>query len=435
MVVETAPRRLRIALVYSRVPLPMTRADQMTMAHLIEYLTARGHLIDLFTLDTGEPISDAQREWLAAKCNRLEIARQGFLMSLLGLLGAMLHDRPLQVGWFTNYKQIACARKAVAAGGYDVIYTYYIRSAEVARGIALAGVARKPGQPATFLALQLSQALNTRRIAEHATRLRDKIIYGFERASMRRYESRVWRDFSRTVLIGRQDVDEIRAACREQNLPEIDNYLLCAHGVDTERFRPRPDLTEPLTLVVSGVMRTNTNIQAVTWFVRNCWPAVKAAVPGVKFLIVGRSPPPEVTAFAVADPAITVTGEVPDPANYIARATVCINSMQAGAGMQNKLIEYLASGKAVVATPVANEGVGAAPGTHLIVAESPESFARAVIDLLRDPDRRARLGSAAREYIERNWTWEKFFAELEADMLAESRGLADPKSVYAAFAT
>jgi glycosyltransferase involved in cell wall biosynthesis len=89
----------------------------------------------------------------------------------------------------------------------------------------------------------------------------------------------------------------------------------------------------------------------------------------------------------------------------------------------------------VVATPVANEGVGATPGTHLIEAESPESFSRAVIDLLRDPDRRARLGSAAREYIERSWTWEKFFAELEADMMAESRGFTDLNSVYAALAT
>jgi hypothetical protein len=65
--------------------------------------------------------------------------------------------------------------------------------------------------------------------------------------------------------------------------------------------------------------------------------------------------------LAEEDAAITITGEVPEPAQYIAHATVCVNPMQAGADMQNKLIEYLALGKAVVATPIANEGVGAPP--------------------------------------------------------------------------
>lgn len=428
MNVAQAPRRLRMAIIYGRQPLPMKRADQMTVAHLISYFAERGHTIDLFTLDTDpEQPTPAQRAWLEAKCRTVDIVRHGAARRAAGAMLAFLRGRPLQIGWFSNAAQQAHVRRRIAAGEYDVAYTYYVRSAEVARGIAPArDVAARP---ATYLAMQLAQSLNTKRIFERSTKLRDKIIYGFEHRAIRRYEARIWSDFTRTVLIGKNDVSEIRDACREYGLPEIDNHLLCAHGVDVDRFRPRPEDEEERTLVFSGVMTTNTNVEAVTWFVRNCWERVKAAVPGAKLYIVGRNPQPSVVALGRDDPAITVTGEVPDPADYIAKATVCINPMQAGAGMQNKLIEYLASAKAVVATSVANEGILATPGEHLVVADAPEEFAEATIALLNDPQRRAALGGRARTYIENEWTWARFFEELEADMLERS---APPESVTAA---
>ena len=113
---------------------------------------------------------------------------------------------------------------------------------------------------------------------------------------------------------------------------------------------------------------------------------------------------------------ISVTGEVDDPADFIASAAVCVNPMQAGAGMQNKLLEYLAMAKPVVATSVANEGIGARPGEDLAIADDAEDFGTAVVGLLRDPDQRRQLGQAARAYVLRDWTWEGHFLKLEADM-------------------
>ena len=85
----------------------------------------------------------------------------------------------------------------------------------------------------------------------------------------------------------------------------------------------------------------------------------------------------------------------------------------------------MACGKAVVTTPVANEGIHAISGTHLLEAAGAEAFADAVVALLRNPEMRAALGKSAREYIQRYWTWEKLFSELESEMLAlASRGLA-----------
>lgn len=413
MRVEPAPHKFAIAIAYSRLPLPMTRADQMTVAHLISFLAARGHSVDFYALDNGEEISADHRAWIEDVCRKVQIFPHGPVRRLTGVLRGLVRGLPLQVGWFSN----AAQNRALRAGlnDVDIGYSYYIRSAETMRGFGRS--ANRSDGPVTFLAMQLSQALNTRRMAQHYRNLKEKLLYAVETRLVRNYEPRVWSDFTRTVLIGQQDVDEIASACRDRGLPEIDNVVFGPHGVDVDRFAPRTDIDEePFTLVFNGVLRTYTNVHAIVWFAENVWPLVRAGEQRAKLLLVGRDPRPEVIALGERE-GVTVTGEVPDPADYIARAAVCINPVQVGAGMQNKLIEFMAMRKAVVATTVANEGIRATPGDHLVIADDAPAFADAVLALLADPARRESLAEAARAYILESWTWEAHFLSLEAAMV------------------
>jgi glycosyltransferase involved in cell wall biosynthesis len=102
--------------------------------------------------------------------------------------------------------------------------------------------------------------------------------------------------------------------------------------------------------------------------------------------------------------------------------------MLAAGGMQNKLIEYMACSKAVVASSVANEGIRA-PENVMIVADTPDPFADAVIRLLIDPEVATRLGAAARAYVLSEWTWEKHFFHLEQAFYAAQAG---PPGVFGA---
>lgn len=331
---------------------------------------------------------------------------------------------PLQVGLFSNAAQTRAVREGLA--DVDIGYSYYIRSAETMRSPGRSR-ARISG-PVTFLVMQLSQALNTRRMAEHFRNLKVKLLYFIETRLVRNYEPRVWSEFTRAVLIGQQDVDEIAAACRDKGLPEVDNVVFGPHGVDVDRFAPRDDVVEePFTLAFNGVLRTYTNVHAINWFAVNVWPFIRAGKSRAKLLIVGRDPRPEVIALGELD-GVTVTGEVPDPADYIARVAVCINPVQVSAGMQNKLIEFMAMRKAVVVTTVANEGIRATPGDHLVIADDAQSFVDTVLALLADPARRDSLAEAARNYILGHWTWEAHFLTLEAAMLAALEDSAPPQN-------
>jgi sugar transferase (PEP-CTERM/EpsH1 system associated) len=412
MTVPPAPRPLRILFVYSRLPLPMTRGDELTVSHLLEFLHARGHEVDFFTLDDGQGLAPAHRAWLLSRCRRLTVLPQPWLRSAVTALRGLLVGRPLQIGWFRNPAQLRAVAEALRREPYDVAYAYYIRSAE-----ALRRVRRGPG-PVTFLALQLSQYLNTKRLAGTTRSPVQRLLFGVESRLIRRYEARIWRDFTRTVLIGPSDLAALRTACREEGVAEIDNVVFGPHGVDTERFAPRPEVAvEPGSVVFSGAMRYPPNAQAVLWFADQVWPEVRAVRPDTRLHIVGRDPPPAVTALHGRN-GIAVTGTVPDPADWMARATVCVAPIRAAAGLQNKLLEYLAMGKAVVATAAANEGIGAVPGRDLVIADEPAAMAEAVQALLADPARAAALGEAGRAFVVARWTWEAHFFELEAAFLA-----------------
>ena len=408
-----APRRLEILFLYSRPPLPMTRGDELTVSHLLEFLHARGHAVDFVTLiEPGHRLRPEHLAWLESRCRTVELIPHSLKRSLPRGVAWWLGGRPFQIGLLHSPAQLARVRELVARHRYDMAYAYYIRSAEALREARQA----RPDLP-TFMALQLSQTLNTERLARTAATPWDRLFYRFESRRMAEFEARLWPEVSRTVLIGEQDRAAIARACRERGLPEIDNVVWGPHGVDVERFRPRPDAEEDDLVVMSGVMRYAPNVEAALWFAKEVWPLVRAQRPAARFFLVGRDPAAAVQALDGKD-GVTVTGTVEEPADWLARAAVCVAPIRAAAGLQNKLLEALAMAKALVATPEANEGIRAPEGEALLLAREPAAFARHVLDLLGDPTRRRELGLAGRAHVEAKWTWEGPFLELEAAFLA-----------------
>lgn len=98
---------------------------------------------------------------------------------------------------------------------------------------------------------------------------------------------------------------------------------------------------------------------------------------------------------------------------YLAQASVMVIPLRAGSGTRIKVLEAMASGKAIVSTTLGAEGLDVAHGEHLLLADSAGAFARAAADLVRDPARRAALGREARRLVETRYSWDLQAAKLE----------------------
>jgi glycosyltransferase involved in cell wall biosynthesis len=174
----------------------------------------------------------------------------------------------------------------------------------------------------------------------------------------------------------------------------------------------RPGEAEGDTVLFVGAMDRARNVRAVRWFCSAVWPRVREGWPGARFVIVGAHPEREVRALG-ALPGVQVTGAVDDLRPWYARCRVVVAPMRSDAGALAKIIEAMWAGRPVVATSLANAGLEAPPSEALLVADSPQAFAGAVLRLLGEPDTWARVGAGGRRFAQTHLHWEEALRRLE----------------------
>ncbi len=136
-------------------------------------------------------------------------------------------------------------------------------------------------------------------------------------------------------------------------------------------------------LLFVGGFRHPPNVDAVRWFVEQVFPLVRAAEPGIAFHCIGGHVPPSVQALA-SQPGVSIHGHVPDIDPYLQGCRVALAPLRYGAGVKGKVNLSMAHGQPVVATPAAVEGMHLRSGHDVLVADSAEAYAEAVIRLYRD---------------------------------------------------
>jgi glycosyltransferase involved in cell wall biosynthesis len=174
----------------------------------------------------------------------------------------------------------------------------------------------------------------------------------------------------------------------------------------------RPEGQEVNAIVFSGNLEYHPNVEAVRWFRTRVWPRIRECSPEVEWRLLGSNPE-AVAQFAIGDPRMRILGPVDDAVAHLAQAKVCIAPLLSGSGTRFKILEAWAAGRAVVSTTLGAEGLGAADGDHLLLADGAEDFADAVLRVLNDSSLRARLGDAGRALYQERFTWGKAWKALE----------------------
>jgi polysaccharide biosynthesis protein PslH len=147
---------------------------------------------------------------------------------------------------------------------------------------------------------------------------------------------------------------------------------------------------------------------------------VRQEMPTARLEIVGRRPSPKVQSLARRHAGVNVVGTVPDVRPYHERAAVFVVPLRIGGGTRLKIFEAMAMERPVVSTTVGAEGLDVRNGEHLLIADTPEAFASAVVRLLRDPEEAAALGKRAAAHVRDRFGWQQVasqFADICADVL------------------
>jgi glycosyltransferase involved in cell wall biosynthesis len=239
-----------------------------------------------------------------------------------------------------------------------------------------------------------------KRMAAAENRPAHRVLFGLQAALMERFERNVFSRAPFATAVSENDAATIRG----MGTPEV---IVVPNGVDAVAYAPPPvESSKPRSLVFTGSMDWRPNQDAIRWFIDAVHPLLLQQ-GDYQLHVVGRAPPAWMLDRTAIPSQIVVTGTVEDVRPFIAGAAVYVVPLRAGGGSRLKILEALAMGRAVVSTTVGAEGLDLEPGTHVVIEDTAESFAGAIMALWDDAPRRTMLGANGRSLIEDRYRWEQ----------------------------
>lgn len=394
---KPATQRPQLLLLTHRVPHPPDRGDRIRSYQILKFLAARAdvHLACL----ADEAVSDETATELGRLCSRVAIGSLDWRRWLNGAW-SMTRGRTATEGLFASRSLRRTVCRWSRETPFDGVLVYCSSMVPYARARELSAVPK---------VVDLVD-VDSEKWFKYAARSRMPVnwMFGLEGKRLRRLEKSLVSWVRGLTLISREESRLFSSFAPETPVNVVSN------GVDLDYFRPNANEVSEVApcCVFVGVLDYRPNADGLHWFCHHVWAGVRDKFPQAIFSIVGRRPSDKVRSLARL-PGVELVGDVPDVRPYVARAAVSVAPLWIARGVQNKVLEALAMGKAVVASPPAVEGLEVSPGTHLLQAETPEQWIACLTKLLSDADSRRALGAAGRQHVAQVYHWERRLEPLE----------------------
>lgn len=386
---------MRILFVCHRMPYPPSDGARVRAFHIIRHLARRHEVTVAAPSRSAEEQAAAER--LREHCDAVLTETIAPAAALARMVKNLVTPTPSSMGYFFSPALVAKIRQAHAAKPFEMVFVYCSSVAPYVDG--LAGAVKV----IDFVDMDSQKW----RVYADAHRFPLSLGYWLEGSKLQRAETAIARAFDLCLCVTPGELATLRSFGVETAAGWFPN------GVDLDYFSPGTEPYDGNAICFVGRMDYFPNQQAAIAFCREVLPKVREARPEASFTIVGAEPPRAVRALA-RQPGVQVTGTVADVRAFVRRSAVSVAPLRIARGVQNKILEAMAMGVPVVASPETAKGVEAIAGEHLLVAAGAEAMAAAVIRLLADRDERARIARAARAHVEQAYSWEGAMRQLDA---------------------
>jgi len=217
---------------------------------------------------------------------------------------------------------------------------------------------------------------------------------------LKKYEFDMYRHADKVLTLTHQDKKKLLDIFAELDIAVV------PHGVDVEDFSFSEQKGRERSIVFVGNYLHYPNVDAVLYFYQEIWPRIKSQDTEIKFYVVGQGPPPEIQRLS-QDDAVIITGRVDDVRPYLRKGRVFVCPVRLGGGFRGKILEAMAVGTPVVSSSLGAEGVPAVQRENIIVADNPEEFTQAILDLMNDDKLFEKIRKKARKLVEEKYAWQK----------------------------
>lgn len=374
---------MNILFLSSWYPYPPDNGSKLRVYNLLRGL-AKQHAVTLITFSERPP-SDPPPA-LKALCRAVYVVpRQPYNPASARALSGLLSLTPRSV--LDTYQPLMAAQieQVLQENEIDLVIASQWRTAAYQSTFA----------PIPAIYEEIETGVFSSKVAQAATSL-GRLRHWLPLLKLRVYLRRLLPRFQAGTV-----VSEDEKALLRQLVPGYGPIHVIPNGIDTADYEDVQAISQPDTLIFTGALSYFANLEGIRWFLSEVYPIVQAKVPAVKLVITGKN---EGVTLPAAD-NVTLTGFVEDVRPFIASARVSLAPLHVGGGTRLKILEAMALGTPVVATGKGAEGLQATDGEHLLVADTPQQFAEAVIRLLQDRKLCQKLAANGCRLVRQQYDW------------------------------
>lgn len=388
------PKRRILFLLY-RFPFPLIGGDRVKAFHLLRHF-AEIVDVDLITMDEASEITDEGMKQVSQYAN-VEIVHFNKLKANLRIVTGLFSSKPIEHSYYYSNEMQQAVNRAISSKEYDLIVSFFLRTAEYVKDLKLA----------KLLIAEDARVIMQERASEKFSFSPEYFVRRIDAKRLKTFEPSMSANFDHITFVSEEDRARIFAANPRLSTSVVSN------GVDLSNFTLNTG-ERAKSILFSGHLGIYHNKLMAERLISRVFPVIRAQVPGVKLVIVGKDPSDSLRKLIAATDGAELHANVPSVAPYLQREGVFVHPQTVGSGIQNKLLEAMACGIPVVTTSVGAAGIdGLVRGVHAIVRESDEELAQSAVDLLQNATEATRLQMNGRKLIEECYTWEAIFETLD----------------------
>jgi len=390
---------LKVLVIDEEVPYPPDAGKRIRTWNLLKSLAQRHH-VHLLCYGREQDSSSIALRSAGIVLHLVDPLQgsKGFWL-YIRLLANLFSPYPFSVTKHYSRRFRVAFNKLLKSGPWDLIHCEWTPYARF--------ISSRPITP-TVIATHNVESQIWKRRAQCSAHFFERIFFRLQAAKMLWFERCALRRATAVTAVTDADAETMRKW-------GVRAVTVVPNGVDLPTYLAIDDQSEDENQILSvASLDWFPNADALEYFVGEIFPSIRKAQPKSVFRIVGRRPPESLKARLSTMPGIDFVGEVKDVRPYLDRAAVVVVPLRIGGGSRLKILEALAAGKAVVSTSIGAEGLGLNPGKDVLIADSPQDFARSVIELLLRKGARQELGVNGRKVVTERYGWNEIGRLLEA---------------------
>ena len=387
---------MKVLFLSSWFPYPPDNGSRIRIFNLIKQLS-KEHDITLLSFSRDDEVTEDRLKTMQRYCStvqaiRLVPFRPTSFRSILGLFSP--HPRSF-VDTYSQRMQ-GLVERTRREGDFSVVIASEIDTAPYA--VTLEGLPR---------ILDEMQLATLREQYTRQSRVGRRLRYGLMWWKTRRFTAHLLHQFDGCTVASQQEREIVLSLA-----PNCRRVVVVPNGVDLDWYKGDFGAPEPGTLVFPGALTYDVNFEAMTFFLHQVFPLVKARRPEITLRITGKTNGVPLDRLPL-DWSVILTGYLDDVRPIVAQSWACVVPLRVGGGTRLKILEAMALGTPVVSTSKGAEGLEITPGENILIADEPTEFADAVLRLLYDPALRAKLTANGQRLVREQYGWEQTAKKLD----------------------